>query len=143
GVVEDDMRHPERVLASEAVRRLIDVDRPVCVLMVAVLHFVSDEEDVPGIIARYTQQLSSGSWVAVSHIANETAPPQQRDQLQRFVEGYKNTQNPGYLRNHDEVCAWFSGMELLSPGVVNLPDWSPEEEGEDIEGEDVRGCAWC
>ncbi len=140
GVVEDDMRRPEQVLASEEVRRLIDFDRPVCVLMVAVLHFVGD--GVPAIIGGYTERMASGSWMAISHIANDTAPQEQYEQLQRFAEAYQDTQNPGYLRSHDEIRAWFSETELLPPGVVALPDWQPEE-GDAGDGEAVRGCGWC
>ncbi len=93
---------------------------------------------MPGIITGYPQQLASASWLAISHIANGTAPPEQHEQLQQFAEAYKTTQNPGYLRNQDEIRAWFSDAKLLPPGVVALPDWGPEE-GDSEEGADVRG----
>lgn len=142
GVVQGDMRRPEQILRSEPVSRLIDFDRPVCALMVAVLHFVGDEEDVPGILAGYTSWLAAGSWFAISHIANDGAAPEQAAQLQRFADGYKNTQNPGYLRDREEIRAWFGGLDMLAPGVVALPDWGTDQV-EASEGAEIRGCGWC
>lgn len=141
-VLHTDMRRPEHVLGAPELRRLIDFDRPVCVLMVAVLHFVGDEEDIPGIISGYTSRLASGSRLAISHISNDGAPPQQAEQLERFAEAYKNTQNPGYLRSRDDIRAWLSGLDLLEPGVVALPDWGTDEH-DATDGDEIRGCAWC
>lgn len=141
-VVEADIRRPADVLASGTLGRLIDFDRPVCVLMVAVLHFVDDDADIPAILNAYTGRLSSGSWLAISHISNDGAPPEQAEQLQRFADSYKNTQNPGYLRDREEVAGWFTGMNVLNPGVVALQDWGTDATEPD-EQEDLRGCSWC
>lgn len=142
GVVQADIRNPEDVLASDVLRRLIDFDRPVCILMVAVLHFVSDDEDIPGILRAYTDRLASGSWLAISHISNDGAPQEQAEQLQRFADSYKNTQNPGYLRTRAEITEWFTGLNLLNPGVTSLQDWETAEAKAE-EQDDLRGCSWC
>lgn len=142
GVVQGDMRRPDQVLHSEPVSRLIDFDRPVCVLMVAVLHFVEDGAQAAGILRDYADQLVSGSWVALSHIAKDGAAAEQAAQLQRFVDAYQNTQNPCCVRENAEIREWFTGMDLLEPGVVSLPDWRPHD-ADSTDGDTIRGCGWC
>lgn len=144
GVVGQDMRDPAAVLSDPEVTRLLDLDRPVCVLMVAVLHFVGPEDDPAGVIDAYRRSLAAGSWFAASHIASDAAPEEQRDQVSRFAKAYATTSNPLHVRDHAEFASWFDGFDLLDPGVTFLPDWRPEGPGdaeEDPTG--ARSLAWC
>src|SRR5215472_10114782 len=74
-VVLADLRDPQSVLGSEAIRRLIDVTKPVGVLMTAVLHFVSDDHDPPALVARYIDPLAASSYLVVSHLTADQKPP--------------------------------------------------------------------
>jgi S-adenosyl methyltransferase len=62
-----DMRQPDTVLNDPGLRRLIDLDEPVGLLMTTVLHFVADDNDPWGLVARYMGALAPGSYLALSH----------------------------------------------------------------------------
>jgi len=49
-VVTADVRRPAEILDSDQVRGFIDFGRPVGLLMLAILHHFSDEEDPAGIV---------------------------------------------------------------------------------------------
>ncbi|WP_243420798.1 SAM-dependent methyltransferase [Micromonospora globispora] len=51
-VVQGDVRRPDELLADPEVRRAIDFDQPVAVLLAAVLHFVPDADDYGGVGVR-------------------------------------------------------------------------------------------
>ena len=72
--INADLRDPAVVLAHPEVRRLIDFSQPVGVLMVAVLHFVSDDEDPAGVVAAYAGRLAPGSYLVISHATHEPLP---------------------------------------------------------------------
>ncbi|GHF68754.1 hypothetical protein FHX82_003528 [Amycolatopsis bartoniae] len=126
GVVRADLRDPEDIFASPVTRKLIDFSKPVCVLMVSVLHFVGGGDDVPGIVARYRRKLAPGSWWAASHITTDDAPAEGAAQISALAESYRNTQNPAWLRDRAEFESWFDGMDLVPPGIVHLTDWRPD-----------------
>jgi hypothetical protein len=121
-VVHADMRDPAAVLADPAVRGMLDLGRPVAVLMVAVLHFVPDEDDPAGLVARFREAVPSGSYLALSHAtAGELA-----DRAAEHRGLYQRTATPMTMRSRDQVEEFFAGWELVEPGVVSLPQWRPE-----------------
>jgi hypothetical protein len=73
-VVHADVREPETILWDPTVRTTLDLDRPIAVLMVAVLHFVSDEHDPFGAVARVRDRLAPGSHLVLSHASAEGVP---------------------------------------------------------------------
>jgi hypothetical protein len=117
-VVLADMRDPDGVLAEPAVQALLDLGRPTAVLMVAVLHFVPDEDDPPGLVARFRDAVPAGSYLALSHAtAGEHA-----DRAAEHRGLYRRTA----MRTPNQVVRLFDGWELVEPGVVYLPQWRPE-----------------
>jgi SAM-dependent methyltransferase len=76
GVIRADLRHPDLVLAHRHLHRLLDLDQPVAVLMVAVLHFIPDADDPARAGAAYRDALTAGSYLVV---ARATADGQQPD----------------------------------------------------------------
>lgn len=114
-----DLRDPAGLLGSPAVRRLIDFDRPVAVLMVSMLHFIGDDDDPVRLVGEYRRALSPGSYLALSHVtANEHS-----DQVRAL---YDSTPTPLHTRTRAEVAALLDGFELVDPGVVYLPEWRPD-----------------
>jgi hypothetical protein len=119
-VVDGDLRDPAAVLTAPRVRELIDFDRPVCVLFVAVLHFMRDEEDPAGVVRRYRDAVPVGSHLVVSHAAVE-------EQRNREVEdAYRSASAPFVARTREQVTAFLDGMEIVAPGVVRLHEWRPD-----------------
>jgi hypothetical protein len=121
------------VLDSAEVRTLLDFDRPIGLLMVAVFHFVPDELRPAEIVADYRAALPPGSLVALSHLTADHAPRE----MAAVTEAMKHSRDPMYFRPYDEVVALFDGLELVAPGVVSAPLWHPEPGLRDLEPDDV------
>ncbi|GAA2804105.1 SAM-dependent methyltransferase [Crossiella cryophila] len=131
-VVQADVRDPESILDSPEVRRLIDFDEPVAVLMVALLHFIPHADEPKAFLAQYRDAMAPGSFLALSHATLEHQPAI-TEQVRQL---YENSQNPMTARNRAELEILFDGFELVAPGIVFTPAWrpdSPEEVGDDPE----------
>ncbi|GAA1763644.1 SAM-dependent methyltransferase [Streptomonospora arabica] len=123
GVVEADMRDPESILGRPELTGRLDLNRPVGLLLVAMLHFLQDHQDPYGLLRRYVERLPAGSYVAISHVENETAP-ERAAALERF---YANTSSPGRARSSAEIARFFAGLELVDPpGLIHCDDWTTE-----------------
>ncbi|GAA4668740.1 MULTISPECIES: SAM-dependent methyltransferase [Amycolatopsis] len=145
GVVRCDLRDPEEIFAHPVTRKLLDFRKPVCLLMVSVLHFVGGGDNVLDLVARYRRQLAPGSWWAASHITTDDAPEEGAAQIGALAESYRRTQNPAWLRDRAEFESWFAGFELVPPGIVHLTDWRPdpvEAVFPKLEPEQVRPFYW-
>ncbi|MEU9117682.1 SAM-dependent methyltransferase [Streptomyces sp. NPDC048483] len=121
-VVRADMRDPEGLLAEPAVAALLRPGEPVGVLLVAVLHFVTDEEDPGRIVRVLHDEVPPGSALVLSHASSEGRP----DQAEGHQELYRRTPTPLTMRSRADITALFDGFVPVEPGVVFLPEWHPE-----------------
>ncbi|WP_405430537.1 SAM-dependent methyltransferase [Micromonospora sp. NBC_00617] len=131
-VVQEDLRHPERILAHPDVRKLLDLSQPVAVMVVAVLHFVSDDDRPAELLATLRDALAPGSYLVLSQASDDGRSEDERAEAERV---YRRTDNPLWIRNRAELTALFDGFELVDPGVVWVPQWRPDtpESAEDAE----------
>jgi S-adenosyl methyltransferase len=120
-VVEADGRDPAAVLAHPDVNSLLDLSRPVGLLMVALLHFVPDEGNPRGILAGYAARLAPGSWLVVSHGSTDTAPG-----VATMEKLYERTSSPIQMRSRSELERLLVDVDLVGPGVEFLPAWRPD-----------------
>jgi hypothetical protein len=120
-VVEADGRQPEALLAQPGVTGLLDLTEPVGLLLVALLHFVRDEQDPHDILTRYAAALPAGSWVVVSHGSTDTAPG-----VATMETLYEKTATPIQMRSRSELAALLADVDLVEPGVEFLPAWRPD-----------------
>lgn len=127
-VVQADLRDPERILGDEAVRHAIDFDKPVAILLVAVLHFVPDHDDPAGAVARLCDPLPAGSYLVISHASADGQPELAASHQQL----YRRTPTPMTMRSREEIARLFDGFDLVPPGLVWLPLWRPDE-GEPVD----------
>ena len=118
GYIDADLRDPAAILALASAT--LDFTRPVAVLLLAILHFLSSADDPAGIVAALARALAPGSYLVISHLTADLAP----GQVGAAVEAY-NTAVPGGVipRSHAEVTALFGGLPLVPPGVVPLTEW--------------------
>ncbi|MFI6094764.1 SAM-dependent methyltransferase [Lentzea sp. NPDC051213] len=119
--LQADLRKPEQVLDSPQVRKLLNFDEPIAVMMVAVLHFVPDNDDPAAVIARYREAMAPGSFLVLSH-ASQDGQPGQADSHQNL---YNRTATPMTMRSKSQVAELLTGFDLVEPGVVFLPQWRP------------------
>ncbi|MEU8510271.1 SAM-dependent methyltransferase [Kitasatospora sp. NPDC048722] len=121
-VVQADLRDTD-LLARPEVADLLAAGEPVGVLLVAVAHFVSDDEDPWKLIATIRDALPPGSALVLSHASSEGRP----DQAEDHQNLYRMTPTPLTMRTRAQVTAMFEGFELVEPGVVYLPQWRPDQ----------------
>ena len=120
--IRGDLRDPDTVLADEALARCLDFSQPVAVLLLSVLHFISHEEDAPGIIAKFRERLAPGSYLAISVGTSDGADP---DMLAEATQTYAGARMPFTLRTRAQILDLFDGFDLVEPGLVSLPEWRP------------------
>jgi hypothetical protein len=123
-IVDADLLQPETVVDAPNAQRLLDFTRPVALMMVAVLHYVSIDRDAPAIVAGYLSRLAPGSCLVVSHT---TTDEQSAESLAAVKKAFDETTTPVTHRNRAEVAELFDGLELVEPGVVWTPQWHPDE----------------
>ena len=125
-VLQGDLRQPEVILADERVRALLDFDRSVAVLLVALLHFVPDSDDPRGVIGRLGAALVPGSILVVSHASSDGQP----ELATRHQQLYSRTPTPMTMRSRAEIESLFDGFVVQEPGVVPIQRWRPDSGGE-------------
>jgi hypothetical protein len=129
-IIQADIRDPETILNHPETRELLDFSEPLGLLMVGVLLFIGPDDQPGQLVSAYRRKLAPDSYLAISHLADENAPPQLRDQVATLVAAYGQANEHLYVRTRDAVTAWFESMEMVEPGVTFLPDWRPEDTGE-------------
>ncbi|MEU2428108.1 SAM-dependent methyltransferase [Streptomyces sp. NPDC007861] len=121
-VFQGDLHKPREILDAQDTRRLIDFDRPVALILAAVLHFVPDGDDPRALVEQYTDRLVPGSHLVISHAGAETVPRTAPEAAER----YRGAVSEVIWRDTAELTALFAGHSLLAPGVVRAPAWRPE-----------------
>jgi hypothetical protein len=125
-----DVRGPEEILASPAVRSTIDFGQPVGLLLFAILHHVEDGDQPARIMTALRDAMPGGSYLAISSL--RLPGPELPELRAMTIEGEKlmtGTLRPMRWREDEEIHSWFGDWELISPGVVPLGDWRPPVQG--------------
>ena len=128
GVIGADARRPREILDSPVLHKVLDLDRPVALLMVALLHFIEDKDEPERIIAELRDALPPGSCFAITHASTEGGRIREPDESK---DPYKRMGNPLVMRGRAEILRFFDGFELVEPGLVHMTDWRPDPGGED------------
>ncbi|MFG3252304.1 SAM-dependent methyltransferase [Streptomyces sp. NPDC048172] len=126
--LEADVRDPEGILGSPEVTGTLDLRRPVALSVLALLHFVPDDEEAYGCVARLLAALPSGSFLVLSHLTADFAP----EAVARANEPYRRSGIEVRPRTRDELLGFFDGLDLLAPGMVRAHQWHPEAQPEGL-----------
>jgi len=122
-VIEGDLRKPADILAHPDLARLIDFRKPVAVLLVAVLHFLTDDEHPQDAVREITEALPPGSYLAISHVTADHVPVTAATTAQGV---YATATAPVAARTRAQVARFFDGLALIEPGVCDVAAWHPE-----------------
>ncbi|WP_028936771.1 SAM-dependent methyltransferase [Pseudonocardia spinosispora] len=125
GVVNADLRQPEAILDDPATRSLIDFDRPVAVLLVALLHVIPDSDGPAELLSRLTAHTVPGSCLVLTHFSSNYGTP---EQVEALLELTRNTTTPLLIREPDEILALLGDFVPTPPGLVPVHEWRPEQE---------------
>jgi hypothetical protein len=128
--VTADIRRPAQVLDDPEVRGFIDFSRPVGLLMLAILHHLTDAEDPAAIAAAFRGALAPGSCLAISSLRMPGPEhPQDAEKAREVQQLFNQTLGTCLWRQDSEILAWLGDWELLEPGLVPLPEWRPDTPG--------------
>jgi hypothetical protein len=122
-VIQADLRDAGGVMTDPELRALIDVEQPVAILAVAVLHFLLDADDPDSVMSRYRATVASGSYLAISHITDDHRP-EQITAIRRLGE---RAGTPSTPRSRAQIEALFGDdWDLVPPGVTWTAAWRPD-----------------
>jgi hypothetical protein len=120
-VVDGDLRRPEGILGHPDVRRHIDWDQPVGLLLCGVLHHILDDEKPADVTHTLCAALPAGSYVFIHHLLDSGDPAVAGVQAE-----FKQGMGRGQFRTLPEIRSLFHGLELIDPGLVPVSEWRPD-----------------
>ncbi|MEU3610742.1 SAM-dependent methyltransferase [Streptomyces sp. NPDC006872] len=118
-----DLRDPRAILDHPDVRKLIDFDQPVALLLVAIMHFITEAEDPDALLATYRDALPTGSYLVLSHATGDLHEDGRKD----AAAVYKSATASMNPRPRARVLDFFGDFTLIEPGLALVPDWRPDE----------------
>jgi hypothetical protein len=121
-VLRADLRRPADILGSRQCRELIDLDRPVAVLMVAVLHFVAEDDAPAALVEQFRDAIAPGSYLVISHSSSDARP----EEGQRVSALYRGADDQLVPRSRARIGELLTGWDLVEPGLVWLSEWHPD-----------------
>lgn len=121
--IQADLRSPLDILNSPVTRSVLDFSKPVALMLVAVLHFLAEEDKPEAVLSTLLDALPSGSYLAASHVTMEHDPVG----VGGGQRAYREAGLSMNVRDADEFAALtFPGLELVPPGVVLVSEWRPD-----------------
>ncbi|MFE1313038.1 SAM-dependent methyltransferase [Streptomyces sp. NPDC058755] len=120
--VQADARDPRAIL--EQAGRVLDFDRPVALSLIALLHFVADEDGAHELVTTLVDALAPGSCLVLSTMTADFEP----ENVGKGIAAYAAGGVTLVARSQAEVGTFFKGLDLLEPGIVSVADWRPESE---------------
>jgi SAM-dependent methyltransferase len=122
--IHADLRDPEQILSHPVVRDTLDFSQPIALMLVAILHFIPDEDDPGGLVKTLMSALVPGSYLVSSHVTAELDPD--------GVHGLERAYRAGGLWAGARTAAdfgrlFFTGLELVDPGLVPIAEWRPAD----------------
>jgi hypothetical protein len=119
--IHADATKPDTILGAPEFKETLDLSKPVALSLIALLHFIPDEKDAYDIVDRLLSVLPSGSALVVTHATGDFDPETAR----KGEEIYRSSGIEFQLRSKEEVERFFTGLELVEPGIAVPHRWHP------------------
>jgi hypothetical protein len=126
-VARSDPQRPDAVLDDPRVRGLLDLDRPVAVILDRVLHFIKDSGEAAAAVARLARALPGG-YVVFTHITQDTAPESGQDVGRVFQPSTAHF----WGRSRAEIEQIVASVDLVEPGLSYTSQWRPDPSEETV-----------
>ncbi len=123
-VIQADARDTLAILDHPEVSRLLDLDRPVAVLIASVLLFLPDDDEAYRVVRTLREALAPGSYLGISHATTEGTS---QEEAEDSIKLYAAAGNPIKLRSRAQIEGFFDDFDLVEPGLVYLPLWRSED----------------
>ena len=136
-----DLREPDSILNHQGLRKLIDLDEPIGLLMTGVMMFVSDPSDPWGLVSAYVDALAPGSYLSLSHLTDDYKPPAAAE---GFRAVFDTATEHMYFRSKAKVERFFGSLELVPPyqGAEPVVTFTGLWGAEDVGLADSDGSRW-
>ncbi|MCM3882577.1 SAM-dependent methyltransferase [Frankia sp. R82] len=121
--LDADFANPKSIIEAPQLLETLDLGQPVAVSLIAIVHFIVDDDVVRDLIGQIMRPLVSGSILALSTCTADSAP----EEVHRGVAAYNASGIPLVARDKARVERLFDGLELIDPGVVLVNRWHPDE----------------
>ncbi|MDH6227200.1 MULTISPECIES: SAM-dependent methyltransferase [Streptomyces] len=128
--VQADARDTEVILEKAA--EVLDLDRPVAVSLIALLHFLADEDGAYELVERLVDAVAPGSYLVISHLTPDFHP---EEASRKVMDLYRAGGVTMEMRRRERFARFFEGLDVLEPGIVLAEDWHPEL-GEPVPGQE-------
>ncbi|MEV6028583.1 SAM-dependent methyltransferase [Streptomyces sp. NPDC052036] len=115
--IEADVRNPGTIL--DHAHTFLDFSRPVALSMIALMHFITDNENPYGLTRTLLDALPSGSYFMFSHGTTDEHP----HLVKSVTTTYRKGEIPLRMRTRAEIEPFFEGLELVAPGLVTATKW--------------------
>lgn len=122
-VIPGDVRRPKAIVENPELLALIDWERPVAVVLGAVLHFVGDDERPYGIVAAFRDAMAPGSRLVFSHVTDDGPLP---EHVAILTNAYAHATAQVTVRSARRIRDFFDGFELDDPGLTRPGRWHPD-----------------
>ncbi|MEU4389325.1 SAM-dependent methyltransferase [Kribbella sp. NPDC023855] len=126
--LEADVTDPQAILDSEEVRTVLDLSKPVALSLVGVFHYLPDELKPYEIVQQFVDALAPGSYLIFSHCTPDFAPAM----WEQAIQVYKADGGDAQVRSREEIERFFTGLEMVEPGLEVPYRWHPDEETVDL-----------
>ncbi|GAB2669557.1 SAM-dependent methyltransferase [Saccharopolyspora gloriosae] len=122
--IQSDMREPEALLAAPELHETLDQDRPIGLMLIAIVHFIEDDDEALAVVRRIIDAMPSGSYVAATVATDDFAP----EMLAKVTDTYHEHGESMRFRDKAAAERFFDGLELVDPGLVQMHKWRPDDD---------------
>ncbi|GAB7038950.1 MULTISPECIES: SAM-dependent methyltransferase [Catenuloplanes] len=124
--VDADMRDPRTILSAPEFRATLDLNEPVGLLLIAIVHFIEDDAEALRVVRQVLDVLPSGSYLAMSIATDEFDPVP----LAEVRREYNRLGETLVFRDRATALGFFDGLDLVEPGLVQVHKWRPDGGGD-------------
>ena len=117
--IEADLHDPATILREAAT--VLDFRRPVAIMLIAILHHISDTRQAQEIVRQLIDAVPSGSYLTIAHAVHSEMADEGARQWNKIGKP------PLVPRDPEEIESFFDGLDVLEPGVVTTTRWRPSD----------------
>ncbi|MER6053005.1 SAM-dependent methyltransferase [Streptomyces sp. NPDC020883] len=120
--IQADLGRPQEILRDATLRDTLDLDEPVALTLIAVLHWLPPERDVYAVVRELMDAFAPGSYLALTYATADFEP----QALQEISDNFESKGSHVRARPRAEVLRLFDGLELVDPGLTVVHRWRPD-----------------
>jgi hypothetical protein len=124
--VQADLRDPVSLLGHPDIRAHLDFGRPVGLILVNVLHWLSDDDHPRQVLAVLRDALAPGSYLVLTHLSTDLLGAPELESVRRAARVFDTASAQLRFRSRTEIARFFDGWHLVEPGLIGKREWRPD-----------------